>query len=231
MPGLFNPLSFVLRPLCLHCQRSTPEILCRDCRRRLQSCQRLTALSDGESHLSAELGKMPSLYGWGDYRGLLKQGLLQLKYDGQSQWATVMGQELATMWLELAVKPEIQGVVPIPLHRDREAQRGYNQAALIAERFCEITGLKLYRHGLVRQKSTTAQFGLSAQARQQNLDHAFRLGPDLKSYRTGIAVLLLDDIFTTGITMNAALSVLRQAGFSGAALMTVAIAHNDRDRT
>jgi ComF family protein len=231
MPGLLDPLSFVLRPLCLHCQRSTRDALCSDCRRRFQSCQRSVHRCSGESTLSKGLGHLPPLYVWGDYRGLLKQGLLQLKYDGQAQWATVMGQALATMWLELAKPPPIQGVVPIPLHRDRETQRGYNQAALIAQRFCQITGLRLYRHGLLRRKSTTAQFGLSAQARQQNLDHAFCLGPDLKPSHAAPALLLLDDIFTTGITMNAAQQVLQRSGFQVAALATVAIAQSDRDRT
>lgn len=174
---------------------------------------------------------MPPLYVWGDYRGSLKQGLLQLKYDGQAQWATVMGQALANMWLGLATPPLVQGVVPIPLHGDRQAQRGYNQAALIAQRFCAMTGLRLYRYGLLRQKSTTAQFGLSPQARQQNLDHAFRLGPDLRSSHSAPTLLLLDDIFTTGMTMNAALQVLQQAGLRVAALTTVAIAQSDRDRT
>jgi ComF family protein len=231
MPGLLDPLSFVLRPLCLHCQRSTRDALCPDCRRKFQSCQRSTHRCAGESILSKGLGHLPPLYVWGDYRGLLKQGLLQLKYDGQAQWATVMGQALAAMWLELAAPPPIQGVVPIPLHRDRETQRGYNQAALIAQRFCQITGLRLYRHGLLRQKSTTAQFGLSAQARQHNLDHAFCLGPDLKSSHAAPTLLLLDDIFTTGITMSSALKVLQQSGAQVAALTTVAIAQSDRDRT
>ena len=231
VPGLLDPLSFVLRPVCLHCHRSTTDALCPDCNRRFQSCQRSVHRCTGESALSKELAHLPPLYVWGDYRGLLKQGLLQLKYDGQAQWAKVMGQALATMWLELASPPAIQGVVPIPLHRDRESQRGYNQAALIAQRFCEMTGVRLYRHGLVRQKSTTAQFGLSALARQHNLECAFRLGPDLKRSAATPALLLLDDIFTTGITMNAALQVLQEAGLQAAACTTVAIAQSERDRT
>jgi ComF family protein len=161
----------------------------------------------------------------------LKQGLLQLKYDGQAQWAEVMGEELAKMWLKAAIAVPVDGVVPIPLHRGREVKRGYNQAALIARRFCEVTGLRYYPHGLVREKSTTAQFGLSARERQQNLQDAFRVGADLKRKKPSLKLLLLDDIFTTGITMHAAVEALQSAGFQVSALVAVAIAQNAQDKT
>jgi ComF family protein len=231
MPKVLEHLSFVLRPMCLHCQRPAVNRLCRDCWRRFQQCERSHPLCAGKSHLSVHLDQLPQLYGWGDYRGLLKQGLLQLKYDGQAQWAEVMGEELAKMWLKAAIAVPVDGVVPIPLHRGREVKRGYNQAALIARRFCEVTGLRYYPHGLVREKSTTAQFGLSARERQQNLQDAFRVGADLKRKKPSLKLLLLDDIFTTGITMHAAVDALQSAGFQVSALVAVAIAQNAQDKT
>lgn len=113
-------------------------------------------------------------------------------------------------------------VVPIPLHRDRQAQRGYNQAELIARSFCQVTGLRLRPQGLSRVRNTTAQFGLSIAQRQQNLDGAFRLGPDLRSQRSQVPILLLDDIYTTGATVRSAAKTLEASGFPVASLVAVA---------
>jgi predicted amidophosphoribosyltransferase len=95
------------------------------------------------------------------------------------------------------------------MHPKKQKQRGFNQAALIAEGFCNVTGYKLKVNGLERIKETEAQFSLSAVQRQENLANAFILGKDLRRH-PNIPILLLDDIYTTGATVKAAVQTLEQ---------------------
>ncbi|MEB5004810.1 hypothetical protein RXP00_29910, partial [Pseudomonas aeruginosa] len=76
-----------------------------------------------------------------------------------------LGHWLGQTWLNLQLASQSLIVVPIPLHTDKQKQRGYNQATLLAESFCEISGLKLQHNGLERMRATEAQFGLSAAER------------------------------------------------------------------
>ncbi len=203
---------------CPLCDRLSPKILCPSCRCKLQALAR--------SPQPILLPSLPPLIAWGQYEGALKQILVQLKYRHQSKLAIPLGHWLATAWVQQR-QPSSQAlaVVPIPLHRDRQQQRGYNQASLIAESFCKRTGLPLKHQGLIRQKPTAAQHQLSRQSRRQNLQQAFALGRDLQHPRSKTTtILLIDDIFTTGATMTAAVETLAAAGISTAALLTVAYA-------
>jgi predicted amidophosphoribosyltransferase len=119
-----------------------------------------------------------------------------------------LGQWLGESWLLNSPQPQKQLlVVPIPMHPKKQKQRGFNQAALIAEGFCNVTGYKLKVNGLERIKETEAQFSLSAVQRQENLANAFVIGKDL-CRPPNIPILLVDDIYTTGATVKAAVKTL-----------------------
>lgn len=193
---------------CPICQRSTAEALCKDCQQRLQ-CLRLP---EPQQFWQPPL----PIFAWGVYEGALKRAIATLKYERQPQLAQPLGDWLAQQWL---AQPGLAAswlsgakplwVVPIPMHPDKQQQRGFNQAELLAKAFCQRTGLPLKSRGLVRNRLTEAQFSLAAAARTENLSGAFDLGADfLKPTRT--AVLLLDDIYTTGATANAAAQTLRR---------------------
>ena len=113
-------------------------------------------------------------------------------------------------------------VVPIPLHADKLQQRGYNQAELLAQSFCDRTGLPLLRQGLIRVRATEAQFGLSQVARAQNLAAAFDLNPSVWRSQRQRSVLLLDDIYTTGSTVQSAAQTLRSHGIKVCGVVAIA---------
>jgi ComF family protein len=214
--GLRQSLSFMLQASCPLCDRPTAAIFCQDCDRRIQSCQNLAA--------DVQIPGLPPLYGWGNYEGALKQSLARLKYDRRPQVAEPLGQGLAQLWLDLGPRDFNLGVVPIPLHGDRQRQRGYNQAELIARSFCQVTGMPFRPNALIRTQATTAQFGLSRRERYQNLSNVFEVGADLKKHPNPRNLVLVDDIFTTGATLKSATDTLQQAGFKVTGLLTVAIA-------
>ncbi|NJM96295.1 MAG: ComF family protein [Phormidesmis sp. RL_2_1] len=122
----------------------------------------------------------------GLYEGTLKRAILALKYRDRPDVAQPLGMALAQQWLKstatLTVAHPIKAplyAVPIPLHDSRYRQRGYNQAELIAQAFCRISGLPLLAHGLNRIQQTLPQHQLNLAARQQNLSQAFEVGPAL----------------------------------------------------
>jgi ComF family protein len=198
------------------CDRPARPIFCQDCDRRLQACH--------HPAVALQVAELPPLYGWGRYESTLKQSLAQLKYNHRPLIAEPLGEWLGELWLNVGPLDRRLLAVPIPLHGDRQRQRGYNQAELIARSFCQVTGMPLRANGLTRTKSTTAQFGLSRRERYQNLSNVFEIGPDLRQSSKQKNLVLVDDIFTTGATLKSATETLQQAGFKVTALLTVAIA-------
>jgi predicted amidophosphoribosyltransferase len=90
------------------------------------------------------------------------------------------------------------------MHPDKQKQRGFNQAELLAEAFCETARLPLQRRGLKRVRTTVAQFGLAVADREQNLAGAFELDRPFEHRYPNRSVLLIDDIYTTGATARSA---------------------------
>ena len=128
-------------------------------------------------------------------------------------------------------------VVPIPLHSERQQSRGYNQAERISDAFCRASGLLHVPQGLQRTRSTQPQHSLTSDERQQNLNQVFQIGKPLqqmldKPSRTRVepAVLLIDDIYTTGATAKSAVATLKRAGISTVEIAVLARAGLQRDR-
>jgi ComF family protein len=207
-------LASFLAPSCPLCDR-TGHPFCPDCERQLKRCQLAQPLAHWR-------GPVPQL-SWGRYQGQLKQAIRHLKYHHQPQVAQPLGHWLGQVWLghqsrlRLGQSPV---VVPIPLHPTRQAERGYNQAQLLAEAFCRTTRLPL-APGLQRVENTVAQYSLSAIERQRNLASAFAPNPAWTNLRSQ-PVLLLDDIYTTGATANSAAIALNRQGIRVVGVLTVA---------
>lgn len=209
-------LNFFLESNCPLCQRQTAKEFCQDCARQIQH----QAL-----HKPTQLwqGQLP-VFAWGVYGSALKRALAALKYENQPQLARPLGRWLAKSWSSspLATTRGLI-VVPIPLHSSRQEQRGYNQSALLAQSFCQTTGYCLQQMGLQRIRPTTAQFGMSPEARAKNLATAFDLGSGFRRNYPDRPILLLDDIYTTGATAKSAAQTLRQSGIQVYGLVAIAI--------
>lgn len=111
-------------------------------------------------------------------------------------------------------------VIPVPLHRWRLWRRGYNQAALLAKSFAEAHSLPLLRDGLIRTRATAISHGLGVRARQRNVAGAFAArAPELIA---GRAILLIDDVLTSGATAAACTKSLMKAGARHVDILTLA---------
>ncbi|MBD0393857.1 MAG: ComF family protein [Microcoleus sp. C1-bin4] len=200
-------LNLFLKSNCHLCQRPAAGEFCSYCHKQLQRCQ----LTEPGRFWHSE----QRVFVWGEYGGALKRAIAALKYDGNPQLAKPLGGWLAEAWLsfpELAI--DNLTVVPIPLHQEKLKERGFNQAELLAESFCELTGLPLQRHGLERVKNTQALFALTPRQRQAEMKNALSLGKDFRRRLPRDRVLLVDDIYTSGTTVKSAIQILKLSGIS-----------------
>ena len=221
--SLQTVVNLFLQQTCPLCDRATPQPLCTNCWDHLQP--------GAATHPPQPTTDALPIVTWGTYEGALKQAIAALKYHGHPQLARPLGQALGQHWQQFPLKTARSPlVVPIPMHPEKQWQRGFNQAELLAKAFCQQTGLPLVRQGLARRKVTTPQFGLGLQARQQNLAGAFVVGPALNQHRPKRPVLLLDDIYTTGTTVKVAAAELRRWGISVCGVVTLASAVLEKSR-
>lgn len=143
------------------------------------------------------------------YNDTARQLVLNFKHGRKIALAQMMARQIA------ARLPELEGewlVVPVPLHRVRLWQRGYNQSALIARELARLDGLSLLVDGLVRTKRTPSLGGLGRAERAQVLAGAITPNPARIERLEGAQVLLVDDVLTSGATTNACKAALKEAG-------------------
>ena len=141
-----------------------------------------------------------------------------LKYGDRPRYGLALGRLVGDAYAETHPAPD--AVVPIPLHRIRELERGYNQAEMLARGLAEALDCPVRPDGLTRPRPTRSQTRLSRSARWQNVADAFG-APDAIADDT---VLLVDDVLTTGATVAAAARRLKEAGAGRVFVATLAMA-------
>jgi ComF family protein len=156
----------------------------------------------------------------GPYEGALRVLVHQLKYRGRRAVAGRLAEELLRAPAVNTLLSAGCVVVPVPLHPRRRRQRGFNQSELLARALARRRGCRLEPGALVRRRDTPPQTGLSAAARRANLRDAFFVRR--RAPLAGRAVVLVDDVFTTGATARACARALVQAGASEVRLITAA---------
>jgi len=146
----------------------------------------------------------------------LREAVHALKYEGLRVLAAPLGELLAECWRAERLRADV--VVPVPLHPARLRQRGYNQSALLARELSRRIGIPLREDALARTRNTPAQVGLSAAERHANVSGAFGCADDgLRD----LHVLVVDDVLTTGATLEACAEALQTAGVASVSALTL----------
>jgi len=144
------------------------------------------------------------------YQGGIMEAIHQMKYGGKAYLAESLGALLASFagdWMENYGRCLM---IPVPLHPKRLRERGYNQSLLLARAMSPLLGMEIDLLSLRRVKYTRSQTGLNSEERKRNVRGAFAL--DRQKKFKGQSVILVDDVATTGHTMNECARVLKTAG-------------------
>lgn len=163
---------------------------------------------------------------WGAYEGVLRDAIHRLKYRDRPGLAEPLGIRLAAYArTESAALHSLKfdAVIPVPMHPIRQRQRGYNQAERLAWVVASELGLTVQTRCLFRTRSTRPQVGLAADIRATNLKDAFRASEAVADK----TLLLIDDVTTTGSTLNACATTLTRAG--AAAVYALVLAADQRN--
>lgn len=144
------------------------------------------------------------------YREPTSRIIQRLKYEGLFALAQPLALIMAGAWPDWDAEPDV--ILPIPLHRRRERRRGFNQSALLARQLGRSLGIPVSEEGMQRTINTQPQIGLSPEQRYENVRDAFVAD---SAQVEGKQILLIDDVYTTGATMNAAANALLASGAKG----------------
>ena len=148
------------------------------------------------------------------YGPIARHVALRLKYGGRTAFAETVARQMARWMPERA-----DLLVPVPLHRWRIWSRGFNQSALIAQALSRTSGVPTDLTILGRVKATPVLRGLGAQGRARAVAGAFRVDPAAKERLRGKAVVLVDDVHTSGATSDGCTRVLLRAGAASVTIL------------
>ncbi len=174
------------------------EEYCGDCRRREHRYIRGRALYEYDS---------------------VALSIYRLKYGKRQEYAEYFGEEMGRMLEEFIRQVKPDALIPIPLHKKRLQKRGYNQAALLAKQLGACSGVPVYDKLLLRVKNTMPLKRQNLEERQNNLKRAFKMAQNDVKLNT---IIIIDDIYTTGSTIDEAAYALQAVGISQVYFITLA---------
>lgn len=202
--GKLLPIEDWEKGLCKRCTGSTPFLTgnrCKLCGRELQVGEVCHSCLEHRPVFDRGISAF-------DYE-LLRDGIARFKFDGAKGDGKIYGRLMAEFlltyhqdWIE-----EIDFITGVPLHIHKEKERGFNQADILCKSISETVGVSYKKDILIRTKATTPQSKLSARERHENLKNVF-LAKDCADKK----ILLVDDILTTGVTLNECSRALYRAG-------------------
>ena len=193
-PACMAAIPPLLPPFCQHCGSPFPSTSPGTCR----TCQYHPPLLHGLRAASI-------------FQGSLRSYIHELKYEGKTRLAVPLGYLMAQAYARNGF--QVDALVPVPLHPDRQQQRGYNHAVLLAEACASYINVPLYSEALQRHRATPAQVGSNASQRYQNVAGAFLCTPAFATGAlSGRKILIIDDVCTTGATLEACAAPLYAAG-------------------
>lgn len=207
-------------PLCPDCARQLPRATppwCRVCGLSLANLGAGIDLCLGCKNLPHAFDRAISPL---RYEGVAKNLVLNLKYQGRLSLAPFLAHGMKQAVLERLGPDPADAVVPVPLHPTRLRERTFNQARALARQLARELHLPCWDQQLIRQKATRSQAELPRKERLANVEGAFGVRPDPKIRLARI--LLVDDVFTTGATVDACAKALKGAGASRVIVVTVA---------
>ncbi len=149
----------------------------------------------------------------------VSSSIYAFKYKNRRVYGEVYGREMAKMFRKIIRLWEIDVIVPVPLHRKKQKKRGYNQAEILAKEIGFRVGIPVDTTLIKRKKNTVPQKEFTRKERKKNLKNAFEVTGKVEGKR----VLIIDDIYTTGSTIDSISILLKKAGAEKTYFLTISI--------
>ncbi len=192
----------VKAPRCICCGKhlqNKEDLRCRDCSGLQRSFERGVALYEYTS---------------------VHDSIHAFKNRGRAEYALFYGEEIRRFLLPVIKEMHADALVPIPLHSAKLRKRGYNQAGLLAREISKGCGVPVREDILKRARKTAAQKQMNHESRQNNMKKAFHMVQNDVKLNT---IILVDDVFTTGSTLEEAAAVLKRGGVNKVYFVALAI--------
>ena len=206
-PDCRKKLHYIKEPKCKKCGKQIEKMKMEYCR----DCQRFVHAFDKGAAVFA-------------YDDVMRHSISMFKYHNRREYAKVYAKEMyehCKYFLKIA-SPEV--ILPVPVHKQKKRQRGFNQAELVAKELGKLTGIPVDTNYLYRVGKTTPQKELTRYQRKVNLREAFAIRETGKYYER---ILLIDDIYTTGATIDAVSEILRENQTKFIYFLTICVGRND----
>lgn len=196
------------RKVCSQCERNVKiirEPKCQKCGKPLQYQTKIYCGDCNEKTRFFDRGVAVF-----EHKGEIRESIYRFKYYNARVYAQYYAETAVKIYGKLLKEWKIDAIVPVPIHKNRELKRGFNQALVFAEALSDYANMTLEKKLVIRTKNTLPQKELTETMRYLNLRDAFAVDKDrMKGIRN---ILLVDDIFTTGSTVDACSSILKKAG-------------------
>ncbi len=230
LQSFIRPLrEFIFPPVCFSCGAHRFDISSKVC----ESCWasiRYVKISDdlyletkGKLESSGTISGLVSLC-YFDPDGVVQTLVHELKYNGMTSVGVELGKKVGGLLLPLVEQFHPDGLVPVPLHRTKLRERGYNQSEYVCKGISESTGIPVYTRVLQRVRYTPSQTALDIEQRKLNVSDAFDIGHSLRFDLTGKTMVMVDDVITTGATIVECAKVLRNRGVERVIACSVGLA-------
>ncbi len=233
---IIAPIIGLLYPKrCVACDKVLLKIekevgFCRACQGKIRlvgnvTCMKCGApISDDRKEFCDTCGKNSHIFTQNKavyrYIGEMKNAMYRFKYSNKRCYGKVFATHAAKCYGPWMRKNGIEAIIPVPMYKRKERLRGYNQAEVFGRALSEVTGIPLESEIVRRETDTTAMKQLNSLKRKKNLLNAFSLQKNVVQFRK---VLIVDDIYTTGTTMDEVAKVLKAGGIEEVFSMSICI--------
>lgn len=215
-------------PLCHKIVKDQQALICPECQKKLRPITQPRCMSCGrpvkeeEEYCRSCRGKERAFFqgrGIFPYDDRMKASIIRYKYDGRRQYGEFYARAMCVYAGEDIKRWKPDLILAIPLHPRKQRMRGFNQAWYLAERIGAYFGIPAQEEGLKKIKDTKSQKKMSGAMRRRNLTDAFAVSAQVE----GKVILLIDDVYTTGNTIEAAAKCLKEAGAKAVCFLTLCI--------
>lgn len=207
-------LNFIFPPVCGICLKISKKYICEECMElvKFKSLNKIDTYNDKNFKKHLYIFK---------YEGIIRQRILEYKFKEKSYLHRSFLEMILNSKTNIEFINKYDVLIPVPIHKDRIKIRGYNQSELIAKDLVyEIKNIKLDNKVLIKTKNIVAQSSLNKKQRKNNIKNVYQV----KNIENIVnkKVLLLDDIYTTGSTVNECAKILKEAGCKEVGVITIA---------